>query len=327
MPPIRHVTLLRLALAGCVLAWAAAAECQTIRPASKTAPAEGSDRQAEAPAEAVDSDAPDLEAMLRNPQFPNPQPAVAGPIYQPGPPNLQSGEGNWVGPDTVDLNMSAEPGGPRSWFSGLVHQWLPPSDGRSRGIGGPLQRESWLNRPYSLGGFTGGLFSDNPIPGQVNGTPGYLAGFRLGWDVEHFWGTEVRFGFSTFGLRNAQTDFTLPKMEAFYMDTNLLFYPWGDTRWRPFASVGMGLADFQFSNIQDRQIHQTTLGMPFGGGLKYRHNNRWVFRVDLLDNLSFQSGQNVATMHNISLTAGLEARFGIGPRRSYWPWNPTRSYR
>jgi hypothetical protein len=106
-----------------------------------------------------------------------------------------------------------------------------------------------------------------------------------------------------------------------------LYYPFGDTQWRPFFMVGFGFADLRFTDDNNLQVHQTALDIPFGIGLKYRHNEQWAFRVDLTDNLSFATGQNISTMSNYSITGGVEARWGVGARKSYWPWNPSRTFR
>lgn len=243
----------------------------------------------------------------------------AEPLPTPGDPAWQECEPGWVGPDAADDESLWQ-----RWFGG-PSRWT--SNGRARGFGNPLGTDSWLMRPYSLGFFSGGLRPSDPIRGSVNGTPGYLVGFRLGWDVENFWGVESRFGFSTYGLRDAQLGQPMGKLAAFFFDLDLLYYPWGDTQWRPFILLGGGLADYKFANNRGQLVHETPFDIPFGVGLKYRHNSQWAFRVDVTDNLTFASGENVSQMNNISVTGSIEARFGIGPRKSYWPWNPTRSYR
>ena len=75
--------------------------------------------------------------------------------------------------------------------------------------------------------------------------------------------------------------------------------------------VGFGFADLRFTDDNNLQVHQTALDIPFGIGLKYRHNELWAFRVDLTDNLSFATGQNISTMSNYSITGGVEARWGV----------------
>ena len=54
------------------------------------------------------------------------------------------------------------------------------------------------------------------------------------WDLNHYWGMETRFAWSTGhftdrllgGEINCSTN-------TFFWDLDLLYYPWGDTRWRP----------------------------------------------------------------------------------------------
>ena len=237
------------------------------------------------------------------------------PLYLPGEPQLTEEQPDWAGPACED-----QTGG------GFWRRLLPPSNGRYRPIGNPLLRESWLNRPLYFGLLSGGIFNSNPINNHVDGTPSYLFGFRLGWDVDYFWGVETRVAYSVSGVEMPGQVGTLSNMRSIYWDTDLLWYPWGDTQWRPFFLLGLGLVDYKFVADTGYQVHQTTFETPFGGGLKYRHNARWTFRFDVLDNFTFASGGGINAMNNVSVLATIEAHFGIGPKRSYWPWNPSRSY-
>jgi hypothetical protein len=189
----------------------------------------------------------------------------------------------------------------------------------------PLQRESWLNRPYNASFLLGGLFLDNPIAGQADGEPGFMYGARLGWDFGPSFGVETRIAGANPGIRDPQGVMELPPAKVFLWDMNWLWYWTGDTRWRPYFSAGMGLFDIQYDSTT-QGYHETTFAMPFGIGLKYRHSTRVAMRFDLIDNYTFASGQQEA-MHNLSITAGLEARFGGGSRRNYWPWNPGHDWR
>ncbi|HEX4148414.1 MAG TPA: outer membrane beta-barrel protein [Pirellulales bacterium] len=242
-----------------------------------------------------------------------------GALYQPGEPQLQNDQPDWLGP-------ACEEPPARQSAANFFNHLLPPSNGRYRPIGVPLLHESWLNRQFSFGLLTGGVFNANPINGHVDGTPGYLFGFRVGWDVDYFWGVEGRVAYSVSGVEKPGQIGTLSNMQSLYWDTDVLWYPWGDTKWRPFLLAGLGLVDYRFVADTGFQVHQTTFEIPFGVGLKYRHNSRWTFRFDLLDNLTFASGGGINTMNNISITGTLEAHFGIGPKRSYWPWNPSRNF-
>ena len=247
---------------------------------------------------------------------------VAPPLEAPPGEELRSlstGDAPWIelGPnDAVPWSDSEHP-----WLPRL----LPPSNGRHRGLGQPLEGESWLNRPFSASLFGGALVGDQPLKNRVDGSTGYLTGMRFGWDVDHFWGVETRLAFSNFGLDDVQQPARrMGDAKVFHLDASYLWYPWGDARWRPYATLGMGLGDYSFFDENDQKSHQTAFTMPFGGGVKVRATPRWVFRFDVLDNLVFDQGSQLDTMHNLSITAGLEARWGVGPRKSYYPWNPGR---
>jgi hypothetical protein len=82
----------------------------------------------------------------------------------------------------------------------------------------------------------------------------------------------------------------------------------------------VGVAQFDFGDEFDNNIRETTFGLPLGVGMKYLIHPTTAFRMELMDNIAFSTGP-LDTQHNITLTAGVEIRFG-GVRRSYWPWNP-----
>jgi len=205
-------------------------------------------------------------------------------------------------------------------------RWLPRSNGRHSTLGQPLERSSWLNRPFQISPIAGAFIADDLLKGRINGSTGYLTGFRVGWDMSHYWGFETRFGFTSYGLDYPPGGAQLGDAKGFLFDSNVMYYPLGDTAIRPFATLGVGLGDFQFYDEFAQLNHPTVFNMPFGGGVKFHNNGRWAFRFDVIDNLSFDGGRQSDTMHNISITAGLEARFGFGPRRSYYPWNPSRAW-
>ena len=67
--------------------------------------------------------------------------------------------------------------------------------------------------------------------------------------------------------------------------------------------------------------------MPFpaaGIGREIPLQRTTVVRLDLLDDIAFRT-DHLQTQENVSLTAGLEFRFG-GSRKVYWPWDPGRSF-
>ena len=278
-----------------------------------------------APAAAQDAPSPEVIA---------PESAAGGErVYQSTQPVWQPGEPNWVEGSATgeELAQGVSPDellAPDDWriLPRLRRLGERPA-GRYRERGGPLLNESWMNRPYSVGLLSGALFLDSPLRGRVNGTAGYMPGVRFGWDMDYYWGSEARIAYTTTGLQTPTNATALANARVLLVDGSILYYPWGDTKWRPYASWGMGLFDIFFTNDVGTVVHQTAFGMPFGVGFKVRQNQRWVFRMDLIDNLSFAAGDQLNTMNSLSLTAGLEYRLGTGPKRSYWPWNPSRSFR
>jgi hypothetical protein len=203
----------------------------------------------------------------------------------------------------------------------------PDAYGRHQDEGEPLVDASWLNRPYFAGFFLGGLEGDTLIAGEIDQSIGFFYGFRLGWDYDTYWGLETRLGFSELGLDfvNEPTIVGL-STDIVIWDTSLVYYPWGDSRWRPYLSLGIGLVDFDFLDADALRQSDAVVGLPLGFGLKYRHSDWVTLRFDFTDNIALGERADYETMNNLSLTSGLEFRFG-GTRKSYFPWNPSRTLR
>jgi hypothetical protein len=189
-----------------------------------------------------------------------------------------------------------------------------------------LQQESWLNRPFGLSAFVGGFFMDDPIA-ALRGDPGTMMGLRTGWDFGPHWGAETRFGWADAGTTDkANPGFILPKVDVWFWDLNWLYYPTGDTRWRPYFTAGFGILDLDYYDASSNHYHDGALSLPFGVGMKYRYSTRVSMRFDLIDHFSFDTGAQ-QSMHNLTISAGFEGRFGGGSRKNYWPWNPGRDWR
>lgn len=191
---------------------------------------------------------------------------------------------------------------------------------------GPMDRDSWLYRPWSVGFFSGGLFADDPITNVVDAGTGYMLGFHSGVDLSDHFGAEMRFGFSKFSNRVAQTGIPLGNQREVLWSGNMLIYPWGDSRVRPFFLSGLGLADVQLKDEQNTVLSETMFTIPIGGGIKYMWSDRVVFRGELIDYIVFGNGSRIDTLNELTLTAGIELRFGGGARTTYWPWNPGRDW-
>ena len=177
---------------------------------------------------------------------------------------------------------------------------------------------------------------------------GYFGGYRFGWDYDPHWGCEMRFGFASVSLQDS--DRAKAAQEAadlaaglttddpyFYRfdtrrdsqirlwDIEMLWYPFGDTYLRPYFLIGLGSARVDFMDrLSDRRI-KSVLAVPMAIGFKYRLRDWVAVRVEATDNFIAGAGSGFKNLHNFSLTAGLEVRFG-GTRTAYWPYYPGRHY-
>lgn len=189
----------------------------------------------------------------------------------------------------------------------------------------PERTRSWTNRPLSIGGFVGGMFGTELIGGRVDQEPGVFAGGRFGWDVSEYWGLETRLGLVEMNLRAENPNVFLDKNEVTVWDFDFMYYPWGESRLRPFLSLGLGLLQTDFVDDTGYRVKDMLFAIPIGIGAKYRLDQRVALRFDLTDHYAFAGGHDVESTNNIAVTAGLEIRFG-GRRKSYWPWEPSRTW-
>ncbi len=213
--------------------------------------------------------------------------------------------------------------------------------GSHQGFGEPLVQESWRNRPLAFGWYMGGMLG-SPLMTDWTGTGfGYTGGFRLTWDYDHYWGVEFRYGMASlpqwdsqaaidashqrdqqYGLTSSDSawdryDKTRNASYQFY-DLNFVYYPWGDSRWRPYGLLGLGGTRVKFQDRLGEVRVRNVFSMPLGIGLKYRHNDRLAWRLELAN--QFITGYREMTAgSNLSITFGMELRFG-GTRRAYWPY-------
>jgi hypothetical protein len=229
----------------------------------------------------------------------------------------------------------------RRWFHGLF-------DGRFAVVGAerPLLREDWRFRPFSIGWFMGGVSGSPLLDDWVDQKSGYFAGYRIGWDYSRYWGCEMRLGFGYLELADSQraieaqesadSHIDLPGGDPFFSrfdqrrdsdlilwDVSLLYYPWGNTNWRPYFLAGLGAARVDFLDRLSERRAETVFEMPLGMGVKHRYRDWLALRFEMTDNVVF--GQKFNTVHDLSFTGGVEILFG-GTRKAYWPWNPGRHY-
>jgi hypothetical protein len=214
---------------------------------------------------------------------------------------------------------------PSHWFPplatriGLRHS---SADGRHVGLGKPLVGTSWLNRPIYVGLDIGPYWMTHRIEDSVGRDTDIFGGLILGCDWDYYWGSELRFEWATPELINSEARDADRADGLFEWNANLLYYPWGDSTFRPYWRWGIGTAHFDFPDDDGHRRDETLLTFPLGIGMKYPLLRWLAARAEFTDHLSV-GDDGLPTMHNLTLTLGLECRYGVHPR-SYWPWNPSR---
>lgn len=206
----------------------------------------------------------------------------------------------------------------RHW---LIDQWSlrhSSTHGRAMGFGAPLRGTSWLNRPYDVAVDFGAFVMLNDPADGVRGNNDLFGALSIGWDWDHYWGSQMRLGWSTpelvaEGLAPRDTSDNL-----FLWDASLMYYPWGDSRLRPYWRVGVGLTDLEYTTSAGVRNQDVLFTLPFGGGVKYQFRPWLVWRAEVMNNLGI--GMNdTGTLNNLTFTTGLEWRFGGRPS-GYWAW-------
>ena len=200
----------------------------------------------------------------------------------------------------------------------------PNDPARHTGWGDPLTNTSWLNRPWHVGFFVGGMIADDLVEDHVIADSAPILGLRLGYDFDHYWGWEVRYAYSRVETFTGPGVPIAEPCREYFVDLALLYYPWGDSHWRPYFLGGVGFMNARYLNDHAQGIDDTALTIPLGIGLKIYQSPWFTIRFDVTDNLSFES-THLDSMHNFSLAMGVEFRFG-GKRPSYFPWTGNTSY-
>jgi hypothetical protein len=190
----------------------------------------------------------------------------------------------------------------------------------------PMERTSWLNRPYHVDAFVGPLLSTGPVDGRVEQENDVLGGIRVGWDFDYYWGIEWRYAQSDPSLIATDSDGSRgDELSGTYRvsDIDFVYYPWGDTKVRPFVQWGLGVTQIGSVRADGSGQEATLLTMPFGAGVQFPITRWLAWRMEVVDNLAF-GGDGVDTMNNFTFTAGIDMRFGARPN-SYWPWRSSRT--
>jgi hypothetical protein len=214
---------------------------------------------------------------------------------------------------------------PSHWFPPLVTRLglrHSSSDGRNVGLGGPLVSTSWLNRPCYTGAQIGQIWIMRSVEDSVSRDTDVFGGFYFGHDWDFYWGSEIRFDWATPELINGDAPSADRADSLFAWSLNLMYYPLGDSTFRPYWRFGVGTTHFDFPTDDGLRRDHTLATFPIGVGLKYPIERWLAVRAEFADNLSIGDA-GLPTMNNLTLTLALEWHYGVRPR-SYWPWNPSR---
>ncbi len=202
---------------------------------------------------------------------------------------------------------------------GLRHS---STTGRNVGLGWPLVGTSWLNRPYYFGGEIGTLWMTRGQDDSVGRDTDAFGGFYFGWDWDYYWATEFRFDWATPELINSEVPDADRTDSLFVWSYSQMYYPWGDSVVRPYWRLGIGTTSLDIPLDNGYRTDGTLLTFPIGIGVKYPLQRWLAARMEFTDHFAIGSS-GFPTQHNLTLTFGLELRYGIHPK-SYWPWYPSR---
>ena len=201
-----------------------------------------------------------------------------------------------------------------------IWKWVPmgmvpyigprtPDDQKDLGIGIPLPGKGWRTQPFSVSTFVGVTAGGPLVRDHVHQQASFYGGFNFGWDYDHYWGIEKRLGLGALNLTNESHQSISGAAMSVTGEYRLMYYPLGDTRWRPFLTGGVGWSDFYFNDDHGAN-HLDTVGMiPVGLGLKYFCNQRVAVRIDLIDEITIGTG-DLSNFQYVAFTAGVEYRYG-----------------
>jgi hypothetical protein len=205
-----------------------------------------------------------------------------------------------------------------------LHLRHSSTHGRNVGHGSPLVGTSWLNRPYFAGASLGPMWMTNRVDDSVGRDIDLFGDVFLGWDWDHYWGSELQIAWSTPEQINSECPYALRSDRMSFWSYSHLYYPWGDSLLRPYWRAGIGTTEVSFARDDGTGRHEILLTFPLGIGVKYPLRRWLATRMEVTDYLALGE-HGVGHQGNVTLTFSLEWRFGVHPP-SYWPWNPSAHY-
>lgn len=207
---------------------------------------------------------------------------------------------------------------PWNWL-GLRHY---STNGRNAGMGVPLVGTSWLNRPYYAGIELGPVWITDAPQQHVSSDLDLLGGVYIGDDWDYYWGTELAVERATPEMRNSTQPGANRGDRLLIWTANMLYYPWGDSLYRPYWRCGIGAMEIDYVKDDGDRRDEALWAFPIGVGIKYPFRRWLAVRAEVGDTIGV-GNSGIATQHDWSLSFALEWRFGAHPK-SYWPWNPSR---
>ncbi|MDR1385485.1 MAG: outer membrane beta-barrel protein [Planctomycetaceae bacterium] len=202
-------------------------------------------------------------------------------------------------------------------------------DGPHRGVGRPLEDESWLDRPYYFGVFCGKVYGTKLVKGQIDQKSGENGGVVLGWNIDHYWGVESRLLCSSISIRDVSNSVTPVRDRSnkiTTLDAAIHYYPYGEAKWRPYMKIGLGYVHERFQDNLGVSRRVNTWEVPCGFGLKYWWSDRVNVYAEVADNIIL--GRDMTTTHsNWAFNFGVNFSFGTNPNAVptiYWPQSPGR---
>ena len=217
----------------------------------------------------------------------------------------------------------------RPFGDGLGSLFQRPGSGAMQTI----PYEGWNYRPGGVSWFVGMVQGGPLMPGWMGMDRGYYGGARVSWDVGCYWSGEFRLSSASIAVfdtpraiaaaeeENGDSYDKRRGVDVYMWDLDVLYYPWGDTPFRPYFTVGFGAASLDVTDRLAHRYQDTLFSLPVGIGFKHRFTSRLALRFELADNIFVGGASGFSTVHNVSLTGGIELRFGA-PQKSYWPYNP-----
>ena len=281
--------------------------------------------------------APLVESIPPGPGYPHEE-SFARPQDHIGTAPMESMGGIWGDPDRdgmVPVGAAPE-AGPDSHVTASPPPLCAYPDAAHR-------RELAIS-PFSAGWFMGAMTGSPLITNWMGAGHGFLGGYRFGWDFDQYWGTEVRFSFASLKMWDSRAARAAQRAaddaaglapddpwrnrydarrdaNVGMFDLNLLYYPWGDTAWRPYFRLGLGTVRIQCQDRLGTDYDSTVVGIPWGIGGEVQVFEWLALRGEIADNVAIHAGSSFNTQHNFSFTFGMEVRFG-GSRTAYWPLEP-----